>query len=146
MLAYMKDVLVEVNNNCHPFKNYIDYIWAKFLQASKMLKRSISMFLSNLNLTLIEKQLSYKNADKIRVSLRDLQYSKRMWWTKSFNIISVIANVTLKRYLIYYLDIIFAICFLISYQLFTLYMVYIPVKRYSTNNLDNNNIDCRKDK
>lgn len=35
-ITYMKDVQVDVDNNCHLFKNGIDYALAKFMQASKM--------------------------------------------------------------------------------------------------------------
>ena len=36
--------------------------------------------------------------------------------------------------------------FLIGYWLFTPYIAFVPVKRYSTNNSNNNNIDNNKDK
>lgn len=51
---------------------------------------------------------------------------------------------TLKKYLIYYLDIMPTIYFLINYQPFILYMAYILVRRYLTNNPGYNNIDNNK--
>lgn len=53
---------------------------------------------------------------------------------------------TAKKYLIYYFDIILVIYFLIGHQLFTPYMVSVPVRYYSTSNPNNNNIDSNKDK
>lgn len=44
------------------------------------------------------------------------------------------------------MDIIFAIYFLIGYQLFASYMVYTSAIHYSTNNPNSNNIDGSKDK
>ena len=46
----------------------------------------------------------------------------------------------------YYFDIISAICFLIDHCLFSSYMAFSLVRRYSTNNSDNNVIDNNKDK
>lgn len=43
----------------------------------------------------------------------------------------------LKEYLIYYLDIISTICFLIGYCFFVLYMAYALVQRYSIYNPEN---------
>ena len=68
-----------------------------------------------------------------------------MWWTKSLSIRSVIANVAPKKYLIYYFDIIPAICFLIGHQLFAPQMAFAPLRHYSTDNPDNNDIDSNKD-
>ncbi len=96
-------------DNCLPFKNNIRYEWARFMQASKMTKESISMFFSNLTLALIQEYLSYKNMDKMRTLLTELLYGKVTWWTRSLSICSVTTNVTPKKYLIYYLDIIPAI-------------------------------------
>lgn len=48
--------------------------------------------------------------------------------------------------LIYYLDITPIICFLIVHQLFILQIIYILVRRYLNNNLNNNNIDDNKNK
>lgn len=50
-----------------------------------------------------------------------------------------------NEWLIYYLDIILVICFLIGHWLFFLKMAYIPVKNYSKNNPDNNNMNSNKD-
>ena len=46
-----------------------------------------------------------------------------------------------RKYLIYYLDIIPAMCFLISHQPFAQYIAYAPVQRYSTTNSDKPKID-----
>ena len=56
------------------------------------------------------------------------------------NIRSVDINMALKTYLIYYLDIIPAIQFLIDHFLFASHMAYAPVKRYPTDNLKNHKI------
>lgn len=106
----------------------------------------MSMFFSNLNLALIQKRLSYKNIDEIQALLTKLLYGKVTCWTKSLKIYSVIANVASKEYLMYYLNIILAICFLIGHQPFALYMAFAPVRRYLTVNLNNNDIDNNKDK
>lgn len=52
----------------------------------------------------------------------------------------------LKKYLIYYLNIISIIYFPICYQLFALYIIYISVRYYLKNNLNNNHLDSNKDK
>lgn len=57
-----------------------------------------------------------------------------------------IINMALKEYVIYYLNIIPIIYFLINYQLFAPHITYILVKHYLTNNLNNNNIDNNKKK
>lgn len=69
-----------------------------------------------------------------------------MWGTKSLSIRSVIANMAPKKYPLYYFDIIPAIRFLIGYCPFISHIAYALVKRYSTDNRDNNNIDSDKDK
>ncbi len=46
-----------------------------------------------------------------------------------------------KKYLIYYLDFILAIQFLISHWPFVLYLVYAPVWHYSTDNPENPQLD-----
>lgn len=76
----------------------------------------------------------------------ELLYDKIIWWIRSLSRCSVIADITVKKYLIYYLDIILAICFLISYQIFVLYIVFATVRYYFINNLDKNNMDNNKDK
>ena len=49
----------------------------------------------------------------------------------------MIADVAPKEYLMYYLDIILAICFLIGHCPFAPHMAYVPVQRYSTDNPEN---------
>ena len=82
---------------------------------NKIIKGSIGIFLNNLDLAHIWEHLSYKSVDELRALLKELPYNKVTWWTKSINICSVITNVAPKKYFMYYLDIIPAICFLISY-------------------------------
>lgn len=69
--------------------------------------------------------------------LTKLLYGKITWWIKSLKIYSVNANIAPKEYLMYYLDIIFVICFQISYCLFVSYIAYILIQYYSTDNLEN---------
>lgn len=49
-----------------------------------------------------------------------------------------------KKNLIYYLNIILAIYFLMNLWLFASYMIYILIKYYLTNNLNNYNINSNK--
>ncbi len=77
----------------------------------------------------------------MRALLTELSYGKVTCWTKSISIRSVITDVGSKEYLMYYLDIIPAIRFLIGHQLFAQHMVYAPVQRYSTDNLENPEVD-----
>ena len=88
------------------------------MQDSKMTKKSMRMFFNNLDLTLMQEHLSYKSVDEMRALLTELPYGKVIWWVKSISIRLVITNVAPKKYLIYYLDIILAIRFLISHRLF----------------------------
>lgn len=93
----------------------VKYAWARLMQASKMIKRSMTMFFTNSDLALMWEHLNYKNVDKIRALLIELPYDKIIWWAKSLNIASVTADVVPKKYLIYNLDIIPAIQLLIGY-------------------------------
>lgn len=76
----------------------------------------------------------------------EILYDKVIWWIRSLSRCSVIADIPLKKYLIYYLDIILAICILIGYQIFALYIIFATVKYQLINNLDKNNMDNNKDK
>ena len=80
-----------------------------------MTKRLMGIFFNNLDLAPMREHLSYKSVDEMRALLTELLYDKVTWGTKSISIYSVTANIVTKKYLIYYLDIIPAICFLISY-------------------------------
>lgn len=113
------------------------------MQASKMTKRSMRMFFHNPDLAPMRKHLSYKNVDEIRALLIELPYGKVICWTKSLSICSVIADVAPKEYLMYYLDIIPAIRFLIGHQPFAPHMAYAPVQRYSTDNPENPKVDTK---
>ena len=113
-MAYLTDILIVLNNHGLLFKNNVEYTWAKFMQDSKMTKESMGMFFNNPDLAPIQKHLSYKSVDEMRALLTELPYNEVTWWTKTISIYLVIIDVTLKEYLIYYLDIIPAICFLIS--------------------------------
>ena len=139
-MAYMADIPIEQDNNCFPFKNNVEYAWAKFMQTSKMSKGSMGMFFNNPDLAPMRQHLNYKNVDEMRALLTELPYGKVIWWTKSLSICSVIADVAPKEYLMYYLNIKPAICFLIGHRLFALHMAYAPVQRYSTDNLENSEI------
>ena len=75
--------------------------------------------------------------DEIRVLLIELPYGNVTWWAKSISIYLVIADVAPKKYLMYYLDIIPAIRFLISHQPFAQHMMYTLVQHYSIDNSDN---------
>lgn len=77
--------------------------------------------------------------------LTELLYSKITWQTKSLSICLVIANIAPKKYLLYYLNKILTIYFLIGHWPFILHMAFAPIKYYLTNHSDNNNIDNNKD-
>ena len=94
-------------------------------------------FFNSPDLVPMQKYLSYKNVDEMRALLIELPYSKVIWWTKSLSICSVIVNVAPKEYLMYYLDIILTIRFLISHRLFAQHIAYILVQHYSTKNSNN---------
>lgn len=70
------NILVIKNNNCLLFKNNIEYAWARFMQTSKITKRSMTIFFTNPDLAPMREHLSYKNADKMKVLLIELPYSK----------------------------------------------------------------------
>ena len=76
IMAYMENIPVDVDNNCHLFKHSVDYAGAKFLQASKMSKESMDMFFSNLDLVPMWKRLNYKNVNKMQALLTKLPYGK----------------------------------------------------------------------
>ncbi len=63
-------------DNCLLLKNNVEYEWARFMQASKMTKVSMTIFFSNPTLALIREHLSYKNMVKIRALLKELPYGK----------------------------------------------------------------------
>lgn len=75
-MTYMMDIPIDQNNNCHLFKNNMEYAQAKFIQASKMSKKSMDIFFNNSDLALIQEYLSYKNGDKMGALLRKLSYGK----------------------------------------------------------------------
>ena len=78
-MAYLADTLVVLNDNGFPFKNNIEYAWAKFMQDSKMTKRSIGRFFNNPDLALMREHLNYKNMNEMRPLLTELPYSKVTW-------------------------------------------------------------------
>ena len=141
VMPYLADKPVVLNDNSSPFKNNVKYVWAKFMQESKMTKGSMGMLFNNPDLAPIREHLSYKNVDEMRALLTKLPYGKVTWWTKSISIRSLIADVAPKEYLMYYLDIIPAISFLIGYRLFAKHMAYAPVQSYSTDNPENSEVD-----
>lgn len=79
VIAGIANILVFEDNNCLPFKNNFEYAWARFMQASKMTKRSMTIFFTNSNLASMREYLSYKNVDKMRALLTELLYSKITW-------------------------------------------------------------------
>ena len=113
-MTYLADKPIILNDNGLLFKSNVEYAWAKFMQDSKMTNRSMEMFFNNLDLAPMLEYLSYKSVDEIKALLTKLPYGKVIWWRKSIIIYLVIANMAPKEYLIYYLDIIPAIRFLIS--------------------------------
>ena len=123
-MIYLADIPIVLNDDGFPFKNNVEYAWAKFMQGSKMTKRSMEMFFNNPDLVPMREHLSHKSVDEMRALLTELPYGKVIWWTKSISIRSVITNVAPKEYLIYYLDILPVICFLISHRLFAQHMAY----------------------
>ncbi len=128
-------------DNQLPFKNNVEYEWTRFMQASKMTKGSMTIFFSNPTLAPMREHLSYKNVDEMRALLTELLYSKVTWWTRSLNIRSVTTDVAPKEYLMYYFDIIPAIQFLIGHRPFAPHLAYALVRRYSTNNPENPQLD-----
>lgn len=52
----------------------------------------------------------------------------------------MIANVAIKEYLIYFLNIILVICFLLGHCSFASYIAYVLVQHYSINNPKNSEI------
>ncbi len=77
-MADVTDILGNADNQLS-FKNNVKYEWARFMQASKMTKRLMTMFFSNLTLAPMREYLSYKNVDKMRALLTKLPYSKVTW-------------------------------------------------------------------
>lgn len=55
-----------LNNNNLLFENNVEQIWANFIQASIITKKSIKKFFNNLDLATMQKYLSYKNMNKIK--------------------------------------------------------------------------------
>lgn len=53
-IIYMKNISININNNCHLFKNNVHYAWAKVMQASKMYRKLINISFSNFNLIYIK--------------------------------------------------------------------------------------------
>ncbi len=77
-MANVADIPGDADNRL-PFKNNVEYEWARFMQASKMTKGSMTMFFSNLTLAPMREHLSYKNMDEMRVLLTELPYGKVIW-------------------------------------------------------------------
>ena len=75
-MAYLADILINVNKSGLLFKNNIKYIKGKFMQDSKMTKKLIELFFNNLNLIAIQDYLSCKNKNKIKILIIKLLYRK----------------------------------------------------------------------
>ncbi len=74
-MADVADIPGDTDNRL-PFKNNVEYEWARFMQVSKMTKRSMTMFFSNPTLAPMWDHLSYKNVDEMRALLTELPYGK----------------------------------------------------------------------
>ncbi len=77
-MADVADIPGDADNRL-PFKNNVEYEWARFMQASKMTKRSMTMFFSNPTLASMREHLSYKNMDEMWALLTELTYGKVTW-------------------------------------------------------------------
>lgn len=75
----------------------------------------------------MQEYLSYKNVDKMKALVTKLLYSKITWWTRNLSIALVNLDVVSKKYLMYYLDIIPVIQFLISNWLFASQLAYAAI-------------------
>ncbi len=78
VMADVADILGDMDNRL-PFKNNVEYEWARFKQSSKMTKESMTMFFSNPTLAPMWEHLSYKNVDEMRALLTELLYDKVTW-------------------------------------------------------------------
>ena len=78
-MAYLADTPIVLDDNGLLFKINIEYAWTKFIQDSKMTKRSMRMFFNNPNLASMREHLGYKNVDKMRALLTELSYDKVTW-------------------------------------------------------------------
>lgn len=74
-MTYIANIVIDQNNNCFLLKNNVEYLWAKFIQASKIPKKLISIFFNNLN-SPMQQHLSYKNINKMKLLLTKLIYGK----------------------------------------------------------------------
>lgn len=75
-MAYIENIPVDIKNNYYLFEINKNYLWTKFQQASKMSKRSMGIFFINVDLASLQKQLRYKNVNKIQTLLTELLYGK----------------------------------------------------------------------
>lgn len=73
------NILVIKDYHYLSLNNNDKYVWAKFIQASKKTKWSMTILFSNFNLAHIKKYRNYKNKDKIRALLTKLLYDKVTW-------------------------------------------------------------------
>lgn len=74
---------------------------------------------------------------KIKTLLIKIPYNKVTWQIENLSSYLIIANAVTKNYHISYSDSIPAICFLIDYKLFTLYIIYVLVSYYLIKNSKN---------
>ena len=72
LVADIANIPVIKDINFLLFKNNINYTWAKFMQASKITKRLLTMVFTNSNLASIREYLNYKILDKMRALLTKL--------------------------------------------------------------------------
>ena len=78
-MAYLADTPIVLNDNNLLFRNNVEYTWAKFMQDSKITKRSIEIFFNNSDLTSMQEHLSYKSIDEMKALLTELPYNKVTW-------------------------------------------------------------------
>lgn len=77
-MVYIADIPSYMDNRLL-FKNNLEYVWTRIIQNIKMIKESIAIFLTYLDLVLMQEYLSYKNVDNIWILLTELLYNKITW-------------------------------------------------------------------
>lgn len=76
VVTNQSNIPFDKDNNRLPFKNNVEYTQARFMQASKMMKKSMIIFFTNSNLAYMREYFSYKNLKKMKVLLIELPYIK----------------------------------------------------------------------
>ena len=76
VIVGLANIPVVKDDNCLPLKNNVEYIWARFMQANKTIKRLMTIFFINLDLASMQEHLSYKDMDEMKALLTELLYGK----------------------------------------------------------------------